>query len=380
MFKRIIYTAMFLVSVVALVFLFALPVYKFDDEKIKSNYVETIARILDDDVDRYREDPIAYKELTDEEKAEYKKQFKSACELALAVIEQDSEKLYNANKYQVLNTIYKNLTGAEGSLTSDSTEEGISTVEKTLTDIYGEDTFTQEKTQVLTAALQKYKDEIYKKVKENTGLKTNKEVDELLITTSIGLVVDELFLNGLDYEYDSEIYTLELSEYRTKGIYLTDFITAWKCAWKIDASIWNQKGLGGLGFIDRVKATVNDPAFYNPFPLFCLSLGILITIISLIILIFKGLQGARGIKYPHAFISSIGNGAIVFAVLAFNYIISMDYYLTYHYIEYSRVLNLYRFGAFSTPLIVSLLAFALGIVVSVLGRLCRWGKPKETKN
>ena len=164
------------------------------------------------------------------------------------------------------------------------------------------------------------------------------------------------------------------------GIYLSDFVTAWKCAWKIDASIWNQKGLEGLGFIDRVKATVNDPAFYNPFPLFCLSLGILITIISLIILIFKGLQGARGIKYPHAFISSIGNGAIVFAVLAFNYIISMDYYLTYHYIEYSRVLNMYRFGSFSAPLIVSLLAFALGVVVSVLGRLCRWGKPKEKKN
>ena len=72
MFKRIIYTAMFLVSVVALVFLFALPIYKFDDEAIKSNYVETIARILDDDIDKYREDPIAYKELTAEEKAKYK--------------------------------------------------------------------------------------------------------------------------------------------------------------------------------------------------------------------------------------------------------------------------------------------------------------------
>ena len=35
MFKRIIYTAMFLVSVVALVFLFSLPIYKFDDEAIK---------------------------------------------------------------------------------------------------------------------------------------------------------------------------------------------------------------------------------------------------------------------------------------------------------------------------------------------------------
>ena len=81
------------------------------------------------------------------------KEFKTSCELALAVIEQDSEKLYDANKYQVLNTIYKNLTGVEGSLTAESTEEGISTVEKTLTDIYGEDTFTQEKSQVLTALL-----------------------------------------------------------------------------------------------------------------------------------------------------------------------------------------------------------------------------------
>jgi uncharacterized integral membrane protein len=41
---------------------------------------------------------------------------------------------------------------------------------------------------------------------------------------------------------------------------------------------------------------------------------------------------------------------------------------------------MYRFGSFSAPLIVSLLAFALGVVVSVLGRLCRWGKPKEKKN
>ena len=76
MFKRIIYTIMYLVSVVALVFLFALPIYKFDDEKIQHNYVETIARILSEDVDHYRNDPIAYQLLTDEEKAIYKENFK----------------------------------------------------------------------------------------------------------------------------------------------------------------------------------------------------------------------------------------------------------------------------------------------------------------
>ena len=98
---------------------------------------------------------------------------------------------------------------------------------------------------------------------------------------------------------------------------------------------------------------------------------------GLIGLMFKGLQGARGRKYPRAFINSIGNGVITFGLLTFVTLISQDYYLSYHYTEYSRILNLFMYGNFTFAVVASLFAFACGVVISFMGRFCRWGKKQE---
>ena len=57
--------------------------------------------------------------------------------------------------------------------------------------------------------------------------------------------------------------------------------------------------------------------------------------------------------------------------------ITSDYYLSYHITEYSRLLNLLMFGNFGLVIYGSLLAFAIGVAVSVLGRFFRWGRKKE---
>ena len=130
--------------------------------------------------------------------------------------------------------------------------------------------------------------------------------------------------------------------------------------------------------IDRVKSVTSNPNFYNPLPLIGFSVILIAIIVGLVGLMFKGLQGTRGIKYPHAFINSIVNGAITLGLLMLSSFITTDYYLSYHVTEYSRFLNLLKFGGFSIVIYVSLLAFVCGVAVSFLGRFCRWGKKKES--
>ena len=61
----------------------------------------------------------------------------------------------------------------------------------------------------------------------------------------------------------------------------------------------------------------------------------------------------------------------------FSTFITLDTYLSYHITEYSRVLNILKFGNFKVPLYFVLFTFVVGIAVSVVGRLCRWRKKPE---
>jgi hypothetical protein len=102
-----------------------------------------------------------------------------------------------------------------------------------------------------------------------------------------------------------------------------------------------------------------------------------IVVVGLFNLVYKGIQGIKGIKYPHSFIMSITNASICIFVLMFSTFITLDTYLSYHITEYSRLLNILKFGNFKVPLYFVLFTFVVGIAVSVVGRLCRWRKKPE---
>lgn len=374
MLKKILYTVMFIISTLALVMMLFTPIYKFNDVKISNNNTEMIAQIIDPTLANYR-NKANFNELSKESKEEYKKNFKILNEFALAIIEEDTDKFYEVNKYEVLNKIYEVQFENTGPLNPHSTEEEMAIVEKTLKDKLGANVFESERLIEVYSEMSTYKSDIYDLVKSSTGLKTDKEVDEYLINNAINWVADEFLLAYFGFDY--ELIELTSDDFRKNGIYLRHIFTAWKNAWTIDSAIWKSESYANPGLIDKVKAVTSDVNFYNPIPLLCLSTVIIIIIAGLIGLMFKGLQGARGIKYPHAFINSIVNGAITFGLLIVSSFITTNYYLSYHFTEYSRLLNLLKYGNFSLTVIISLLAFLCGVVVSFLGRFCRWGKKDE---
>ena len=374
MLKKLLYTVMFLVSAIALLLMFITPIYKFDEDKINQNNTEMIATIIDPTLAIYR-NKADFSKMDKDSQEEFKKNFKTYNEFALAIIEEDTEKFYQVNKYEVLNKIYEAQIGGTGPLSAQSTPEEMAIVEKMLVDTLGENEFESERLIEVYAELSSYKSNIYKIVKESTGLTTNDEVKEYLTNNAIQWVADEFLLAYFGHDY--ELMELTTLDFRNKGIYLKHFVSAWKNAWIIDKAVWNQENYASLGLIDKVKAVTKDSNFYNPFPLFCISVVLVVIVGGLIGLMFKGLQGAKGRKYPRAFINSIGNGVITFGLLTFVTLISQDYYLSYHYTEYSRILNLFMYGNFTFAVVASLFAFACGVVVSFLGRFCRWGKRQE---
>lgn len=374
MLKKILYTVMFIISTLALLMILFTPIYKFNDVKIKNNNTEMIAQIIDPTLANYR-NRANFNELSQESKAEYKTNFKKYNEFALAIIEDDVDKFYETNKYEVLNKIYERQFGNVGPLNPHSTKEEMSIVEKTLIDKLGANVFESERLIEVYSEMSTYKSEIYDLVKSSTGLKNNKDVDEYLVNNAINWVADEFLLAYFGYDY--ELIELTSSDFREKGIYLRHIFTAWKNTWTIDRAIWKSEIYSELKFGEKIKAVKNDVNFYNPFPLLGLTIVFVVIIAGLIGLMFKGLQGSRGVKYPHAFINSIANGTVTFGLLILSSFVTTDYYLSYHFTEYSRLLNLLKYGNFTLAVVISLLAFACGVAISFLGRFCRWGKKKE---
>ena len=84
--KRLLYTVMFLVSAIALVLMFITPIYKFDEDKINQNNTEMIATIIDPTLAIYR-NKADFSKMDKDSQEEFKKNFKTYNEFALAIIE-----------------------------------------------------------------------------------------------------------------------------------------------------------------------------------------------------------------------------------------------------------------------------------------------------
>ncbi|MBR2139228.1 MAG: hypothetical protein IJ966_08070 [Bacilli bacterium] len=374
MIKKVLYTCMFVLSALSLILLLFTPIYKFNDEKIEKFNTELLATIYDPTLTIYREKEDLNK-MDSASKEEYIKNYKILNEFALAITEEDEEKFYLANRYEVLNALYKNAFNANGPLDVTSSQEKMDTIESTLIDFWGVSVFESELIIEVQKEIEQYHNALYDLVKSSTNLKTNEEVDNFLINSAIQHVGDEFLL--LFFGYDNELIDITTKELREDGLYFRHLITANKNAWKINKSVWRQSEYKDLALFEKISYVTKDSNFYNPIPLLCVTILLLILAAGLVGLIFKGIQGIQGRRYPHAFINSIMNSVICLFVLIFGACISLDTYLSYHITEYSRLLNLLKFGKFTFPLYLVLLTFLSAVAISVVGRLCRWRRKVE---
>ena len=144
MLKKLLYTIMFSISLIVLVLMLFTPIYKFNDEKISKNNTEMLALLQEPTLAAYRS-KAALSKLSDESQEEYKRNYKIYNNLALAIIEEDPDKYYDAKKYAILNEIYVVQIGGEAPLEPLSTDAELDLVEKTLKDLLGESEIESER-------------------------------------------------------------------------------------------------------------------------------------------------------------------------------------------------------------------------------------------
>lgn len=370
---------MFIVGIISVLAVITMPIYKFDAELVKQHNTELFAQIMEPTfLPAYRNN-LTNSGLSKESQEEYKTNYYIYNNLAYSIINNDSERFYEYNDYEVLNAIYKAVTGVEGTLTHTSTDEEVKLIEKVLTDLKGEEEFKTLKEAEIEKELNYYKGQIYQRVKDsNEEITSIDQVEPFLTSAAISHVCDELFLLYLGC--DQELINMTLEDVSKDGIYLKHLLTSFSNALEVDKAVWNKYSNQDLTFINKCKSVVADDEFYNPLPLIGLGIVILIIFIHSIILIFNGIKGIKGRKYPHTFIKSIVVGAICLALLMLHNYLPLDYFLKYHYTEYSRLLSLFFYGNFDAAIIIVLLANVITIGISIIGRFCSWKRKKMKIN
>lgn len=376
--KKILYLLLLIVALISTITIVTTPIYKFDVEQVKKYNSELVAQIMEPTfLPSYRNN-LKNSGLSNDSQEEYKHNYYIYNNLAYAIINSDAERFYQFNDYEVLNAIYKTVTGKDGTLTNTSTDEEVKLIEKVLVDLKGEEEINELKTKEIEKELVYYKEQIYQRVKDsNDDITSIDQVEDYITDAAISHVLDELFLLYLGY--DQDLIDMTLADVKKDGIYLKNILTTFSNAFTVDKAVWNKYSSQDISFVNKLKSTVADDEFYNPFPILLLGLIIFIVFLHSVILIFSGIKGLRGRKYPHTFIKSIIVGLLCLGLLVLKNYISLDYFLKYHSTEYSRLISLFFFGNFDVAVIIALGANVVTVGISILGRLCRW-KKKKTEN
>lgn len=377
--KKSLYLLMFILGFVGLICILFTPMYKFNDEKINKNNTEILAMWIETDASwlaDYRDDS-EYNKLSDEMKKEYDATFYRYNKFAYAIWNNDRKMFYDVNSYEVINEIYLKNQGKgcfeedeNGNLILPKIEE-IMLAERILINQLGSDKFNELKEAEITKEMDYYKKTLVKAMKSNMDLKTQEEVEAYLIKEGKFRICDEFLV--LFVGYDQYLIDTSIEESSEKGIYFKQIFTSWSNAFAVDKAVFEKADYKDLSFFDKCKAVVNDINFYNPLPLLLLTIVTGYIFISMIIIIFKGLQGIRGVKYPHVFINSIINIVLCFLLLLLPSLISDRYHMNFHHTEYARLLNMLKFGSFSDSIIISLIIFHITLGISIFGRFFKWG-------
>lgn len=383
--KKLLYGILFVASILCIVLAFFLPVYKFEDNKIDKNYQEYAIMISDSSFESLRANS-TYNQLSAAEKKAYKKSYYAMMNAMQAVINNDEKEYYNAFKYLILNYIYTELhPSAEEPLSASSTKDEIATVEKMIK-VECEDnniSFNDRKNYYVNVELKSNQETIYKAIldaySEDYSTMTTDEMKDAAIKhvreDNKYLVLNDYFLLFVDS--DTELTLLTIDDINKNGLKLTSLFTTWKYAIQIDKQVLAKPEYANMDILEKIKAVQVDDDFYNPLPLLLLSFIFFMIELSFLLMIFKSIKGMRGINKPRTFINCIVHSAICIALIIAPPLIPTSFMNSYHSVEMTRLLDLFRFGNFSILMYIYAIVFLYGIVVSCL---CVFGWGKKEKN
>lgn len=382
--KKILYFLMLIIGIVGIVSIFFFPIYKFDETKIIKNNTEIYLIEAFPGYTAYRKSS-SLKNLSKEEQEIYKQTFEKGNKLIYAVNNNDLTTYYSLKEYEILNNIYENNIGplldkdseklGLKVLTEDSSQEAIEERINVIVSSIGEERYLEVKKTETEKSLHTTYEEMRKGLETIVKAAGYESLDEYVYNMGIMDVSNNLL--NVYYGLNAELAGDAFKEVKSKGITLLTLTNSIKVAYLIDKDVWNKSAYNDLNFFKKLKAMTLDADFYNPLPLLGLSLIYFLLTIGLLGLVFKGIKGMRGRRYPHSFIKSLFNLALCLFLILAGRIIPNSYVFKYHTIEYSNLLYMFRYGSVSLMVYIFCLIYLVSTVISVIGRFFKWGKKRK---
>ncbi len=387
--RKFLYSLMLICGIIGILSLLYFPIFKFNDEKIKTNYDEYALLTTDNNYYTLKQDAL-FNQMDKDKQKEARTYAKLSLTEMHAIITADKTTLYNIYDYQVLNTIYlERHPSATPKLNKDSSKDAKDLMESIIIEDMGKDNFLEKKELHLSSTLNSLEKKLYCDILDANSVNYDSATDEeiknaaisIAVRESKDMILDDLFLQytGVDSVSRSEI----AEDIDKNGFKALSLIDTYKKVILIDKAVWNQEEYKDLSFFKKIKAVQQNPNFYNPLPLLIISLGLLFLLLTSIRYIFKGLKGIRGRKYPRAFISSLLMAALSLLIILMSVLIKDSFYLRYHSSAFTRLYDLIRMADFGLLFYIYAIIFIYGTFVSIIGRFFKYGKklePKEDKH
>lgn len=420
--KKILYFIMFILGIVGIIALWFTPFYHFNKDKALLNnpvyiYLVDVA-IKEDSTLFIEETDIHTYELANEqgfllsskeEQAMFKDQYLRQMKSFMALMNENEDEYYIYNMYEVLNNVknsiqfefemlsvdtqdiekaemllssYKELSEKED-LTFNSSEEEVNNLDKllkpyiTILKLVSPNTLSYEQRieNEKATLLNTRRQAIINYLSNDGDIETAKNVC-LEVTT--GDIVGTLFLGLQEEYYGSDFYVSKINKYKEKGIGFTLLLTTWEKAIDIYKAYFNDPNNESKTKVEKIKEAFLVK--YNIFPLLIISIVLLIFALCNIKLIFGGLKGIRGKKYPHTFITCLIGLAITIVLVFSNSIIDNSFFISYSYApEMLKLKQMFLVGNFDAATIYCLCIFAACLFISVIGRFFSWKKKKRNK-
>lgn len=388
--KKILYFLMMALSIVGILALLFLPFYKFEKDKIVQYNTDYYATLVNADCATYRNKE-NYNSLSEKDQKGFKAEYKAFNIVTYAVMNDDEEIYYEQQKIAIVDKMYRekhpdviNLADlctrdSEGHLVT--SDEAIASAEKTVKVDMGE-AFDEQKSLTVKAEMATLKASIYTEIKTNYGVLTDEQAEEMIAREGVSAICNNLFY--MYYDCVSDLGTLDVGMVEDiidgvleNGLKATTFISSWKGIIESYKALWNSESYSSLSGLKKINAIRKDPKFYNPLALVILSAIFVVLLFNLVLFFFKGIKGVIGKKYPSTFLKSIIDCAIcAFLVFAIK-IVELKFLFEYHDVEFTRFMQLFFFGSYSTSMYICMAIFGLFVIISIIGRFTKWGDDKK---
>ena len=378
--RKIIYILALIISILGIVSMFFIPIFKLSDDKISGNYEEYAALISDSTYHTATLDS-SCSSLNKEAKKKLSDSLIEYRTYVHSVIVNDEKYYGEYVKVDIINLIYQETySTTDRPLSNSSTADEIKHIEDDLITKLGENNYQELKINKTKEDLKNKRSELFKLILDTNGVDSStlneeelaKEAERLSINGTKYLLLDDFFLYFV-LEHSDLYIDLMVEEATNKGITVSKiFSTTIANMKKINKAVFEAKG-ENISIFERLTKEVKneEDLLYNPLPiLFIVGLMILVIIIF-IRFIFAGIKGIKGHKRPNTLISSILLLAIsLFLKLGYLFINQNTYY-AYHSSKVYELLEVIRFTDSPLSLVLLIISIVL-FILTIIGSLFKW--------